>query len=323
MCINWNRSGLKSSSFFSGYNGIAQPGSNSYGGVAILYSSKLKVKIVEKEINFLVVEIDIAGELVKIGAIYVPPLSYLPFHLCEKYINQAFIFFGDYNAKHTDWNCPKNNPSGNQLFKWLERSGVGVVYPNKSTSRKSEAVIDFGITNDANDWQCRFIQTKLENRLDWMTVNQNIWKYTKPIFHKFSPLFRGLTTDDNVKETNPKKVIDMLANYYEKHFEVPSYDKTNPEHVHAINTYQEIANLPNAPLEQIKYEEVLREWNKFRPKKSTDSANTSAFLLKKLPLQFISIVTYLFNKCAEGGMFFKMAKHAKVICLSKDGLYPT
>jgi len=31
----------------------------------------------------------------------------------------------------------------------------------------------------------------------------------------------------------------------------------------------------------------------------------------------------LFNRCAEKGEFFETAKHAKIICLSKEGLFPT
>jgi hypothetical protein len=77
------------------------------------------------------------------------------------------------------------------------------------------------------------------------------------------------------------------------------------------------------PLEQITMDEVEKQWRKFRPKKSTDSVNTSAFLLKKLPSNYMNIVTVLFNKCAARGDFFRAAKHAKVICLSKDGLYPS
>jgi hypothetical protein len=67
----------------------------------------------------------------------------------------------------------------------------------------------------------------------------------------------------------------------------------------------------------------LREWKTFLPKKSLDNTNTSAFLLKKLPFKYLETITTLFNKCAENGSFFKTAKHAKVICLSKDGMFPS
>ncbi|CAF3134858.1 unnamed protein product, partial [Rotaria sp. Silwood2] len=156
-----------------------------------------------------------------------------------------------------------------------------------------------------------------------MNENQNIWKYVKPIFHTFSPPFRGLTLDNNDRETNPDKIVELLADHYEKHFEVPSYDRANLAHVHSMSAYKEIASTPDLPLAQIELEEVLSEWKKIRPKKSTDSADTSAFLLKKLPIQFINIITVLFNRCAEKGDFFRSAKHAKVVCLSKEGLFPT
>ena len=137
-----------------------------------------------------------------------------------------------------------------------------------------------------------------------MTRNQNIWKYVKPIFHTFSPPFHGLTTDDNSRETRPEKIVEVLANHYEKHFAAPAYDMYNPMHIRALEVYDEIALLPDLSLGQIKLEEVVREWKKFKPKKSIDSANTSAFLLKKLPIQFVSIITTLFNRCAEKGEFF-------------------
>jgi len=46
-------------------------------------------------------------------------------------------------------------------------------------------------------------------------------------------------------------------------------------------------------------------------------------MLKQLSKEYIGVITVLFNKCAEKGNFFEKSEHAKVICLSKDGLYPT
>ena len=67
---------------------------------------------------------------------------------------------------------------------------------------------------------------------------------------------------------------------------------------------------------------MKQEWKKFRPKKSLNSAGTSAFLLKKLPHEYLTTVMVLFSKCAMSGDFFSNGKIAKVICLSKDGMYP-
>ena len=436
---------------FSGYKGIAQTGTNSYGGVAILYENSLTCKVVERETNFLLLEVQTSGEPIHIGAIYVPPKSLPPFHLFARCNTKTFFIFGDYNAKHSSWNCLKNNTSGIELYNWLEYTGYEMIAPSKSTSRRSNAVIDFGVTQNANGWtsevledgtsghwpilfqspicankinffrktnwkiftyfltlvyeywnslvynldtdsffeifslflsslwdrcsqyekiekyrppwpislvmlaravnKCRrtyrrtrapshldrfllmknifwaerssHLQRKREEKLIWLNEGQNIWKYVKPVFHSFSPPFHGLTTVNKIKEKDPKMVVEMLAEHYEKHFSMPLYNSRNPTHVQAVNTYENIGREPYYPLEQIRFEEVLMEWKRFQPKKSTDSVSISAFLLKKLPMSYIAIVTILFNRCAENGCFFNAAKHAKVVCLSKEGLFPT
>lgn len=71
--------------------------------------------------------------------------------------------------------------------------------------------------------------------------------------------------------------MELLTDHYEKHFSFSAHDLNNLNHLHSINTYHEIASLPDLPLDQIKCEDVLREWKRFRSKKSTDSAITSAF----------------------------------------------
>ena len=117
-------------------------------------------------------------------------------------------------------------------------------------------------------------------------------------------------------------MTDILADHYETHFESPRHDVANRIHQEAIEAFESLSYLPALPLNQVKFREVLHEWEKLLPKKSTDSAGTSAFILKKLPIEFLSIITVLFNKCALNGSFFSAGKIAKVICLSKDGLCP-
>lgn len=45
--------------------------------------------------------------------------------------------------------------------------------------------------------------------------------------------------------------------------------------------------------------------------------------MKKLPEEYLNILTILFNKCVEKGEFFTKAKHAKMICIPKEGVYPS
>ncbi|CAF3046212.1 unnamed protein product [Rotaria socialis] len=91
----------------------------------------------------------------------------------------------------------------------------------------------------------------------------------------------------------------------------------NQTHQQAIDIFNNLAYLPPIPLTQIKHEEVLHEWKNMLPNKSSDSTGTSAFILKKLPIEYVTTITVLFNKCASNGEFFDAAKIAKTICLYK------
>jgi hypothetical protein len=142
------------------------------------------------------------------------------------------------------------------------------------------------------------------------------------VFKPYSPAFRGLKTTNGIVK-DKQEIADQLADFYEKHFAEPTFDNKNPFHLECIEAYERINLSPNFTLEQIKIEEVILQWNKFAPKKSLDSVENSAFLLKQLPSEYLGTITVLFNKCAIEGQFFEGAKIAKGIFLSKDGTHPT
>lgn len=87
---------------FTGYNSIAQEGSNSFGGVAILHNNKIKLKVLETQPNAIITEIMQPNSKIRIGAIYVPPSSLPPLDILSKYQDEPYVFFGDYNAKHCE-----------------------------------------------------------------------------------------------------------------------------------------------------------------------------------------------------------------------------
>jgi hypothetical protein len=60
---------------FIGYSRIFQIGTKSYEEVVILYQKDLKCSTVEKDFNFLLIEIQIPHESLLVGAVYVPPRS--------------------------------------------------------------------------------------------------------------------------------------------------------------------------------------------------------------------------------------------------------
>jgi hypothetical protein len=427
----------------------SQEGNNSFGGVAILIQQKLRSTVLKRSINFLLIELEISNQKINIAAVYVPPKNIPPFELFPTHDNKNIIIFGDFNAKHQEWGCGKNNTSGNHTKEWLENEGWNILYPLKPTSKKSKSIIDFAIGQDINGWNAEtldegtsdhypviffsplsatdngsfratnwkifyyflqstfsywnslvynmdhdtffdifssflaalwdrcseykyvntfrtpwpphlvmmaknvnkykrkyrrtrflnhfndflfwknifleeknnYLQKQKENKLKDMKINNNVWSYVKNTFRPYSPSFKGITTSHGIIKNN-QEIVNMLADHYEKHFELPIHDINNPFHIECINAYNEIENGPNLPLQNIEYEEVLKQWKKLASKKSLDSTNTSAYLLKNLPSEYINVITVLFNKCVECGTFFNKCKQAKGICLSKDGMYP-
>jgi len=141
---------VKKNFTFPNYLSFSQGGTNSFGGVMILYHQTIKCKISDADLNFILIETSLSNNPVYIGGIYVPPGSLPQFQLLSKHQDKTYYIFGDLNAKHTEWGCKKNNTSGVHLFNWLESLGNELIVPNKATSKRSDSIIDFGISHDAS-----------------------------------------------------------------------------------------------------------------------------------------------------------------------------
>ena len=133
---------------FPCYIWFSKQGSNSFGGVALLIHNKFKSKLIDESVNFLLIEIEILNEKIYVGAVYVPPDSSPPFDILDAHKDRNVYIFGDYNAKHESWRCEKRNISGNKLKEWLDLNGFEVIRCTKRTLKKSDSIIDFGISKD-------------------------------------------------------------------------------------------------------------------------------------------------------------------------------
>ena len=61
--------------------------------------------------------------------------------------------------------------------------------------------------------------------MKWMSEKQHIWKYVKLTFHVASLPFHGLSLDNSMKVKDPKKIVEIAADYYKKHFEALKMDR--------------------------------------------------------------------------------------------------
>ena len=61
------------------------------------------------------------------------------------------------STRSTNWLCEENNSSGVVLNEWMGENGCVNIHPNKPTSKRSNAIIDFAITQDDSGWTCDVI----------------------------------------------------------------------------------------------------------------------------------------------------------------------
>lgn len=167
-----------------------------------------------------------------------------------------------------------------------------------------------------------FLNEKYQRKIEYISQGNNIWKLVHSTFHPYSPAFKGLTTTTAII-TDHQTIANMLADHYENYFKTPEIDLKNDFHKDQVSKYEEILNQSKIPLDNISLNEVERNWKKSKKKKFTDNDDLSAFLLHELPKEYQQLLTVAFNKIAQNGSVLLSSKHAKVICLSKDGLYPS
>jgi len=135
------------------YKWFSQEGSNSYGGVAILIHQKLQCLVEDKAENFLLLQITILNEKIYIGGVYSPPNRIPPFEMFDMHKDKKIYLFGDFNAKHSQWNCEESNVSGNKLNEWINENGFEIIHTISETSKRSKSVIDFCISRNKDNWQ--------------------------------------------------------------------------------------------------------------------------------------------------------------------------
>lgn len=128
-----------------------------HGGVAIAIKKQIKHKLCESiKTNFIeniAIEIQINGIQTCIAVAYSPRSSNhfsADIQLLTSF-NSQYMIFGDFNAKHTSWNCHSNNSSGNSLFSLQQTHDFLVYHTDTHThfpdSGRKPSTIDLLLSN--------------------------------------------------------------------------------------------------------------------------------------------------------------------------------
>jgi hypothetical protein len=151
------------------------------------------------------------------------------------------------------------------------------------------------------------------------------WRFSKRYFRKSTVPFQGLTTDTGIQR-NPADILPRLYHHYKNHFLHPRFDYHNSHFAAVLNEYNSICDsmrISNIRPLHTTFDEVREALSTLQPKVSFDLHNNSNIMLKRLPLDFISILTILFNSFLLNSCFPDFFKNAKIICLSKTTSFPS
>ncbi|CAF4343507.1 unnamed protein product, partial [Rotaria magnacalcarata] len=102
------------------------------------------------EPNVIAARITIENEQFIVASIYSPPKEPLPLstmtNLWKK--SKNIVLAGDFNAKHTDWDCSQVNSKGRILADWLKKHNLNVLNNGSRTSLRSNTTIDLVISSE-------------------------------------------------------------------------------------------------------------------------------------------------------------------------------
>jgi hypothetical protein len=118
---------------------------------------------------------------------------------------------------------------------------VRVVNRGRRRSRRNKSITNLSTFLELkavfHEERSNVIQRKYDEQMECISKDQNTWKIARPIFHSYSPHFRGLDVSFG-KINNSETTDDILANHYKKHFVEPKHDEKNFVHQKCISIYE-------------------------------------------------------------------------------------
>lgn len=137
------------------------------GGVLILVKNEIKCKeITLNPSKFETVGVELSSGLIIISAYVTPKTTIEANELASLFTlgNKVFVM-GDFNAKHTDWNCQQTNKNGRALQQYVSNQPIVVLAPDSYTcypyTGALPSIIDLALLKNINN--CTNIETLNES----------------------------------------------------------------------------------------------------------------------------------------------------------------
>lgn len=204
---------------------------NRGGGVALLIKNAIPHQ--EFPINSPLEAHAIKVSDILIISCYIPPQNNINIKEIDRLLklNNKVILAGDLNAKHKNWNCSKNNKSGNILNNFITKNPIIIKYPDTytlyPTNSTNPSIVDIAIiknidsninttTLDELDSDHKPVLFKLNNK-NIELVTPDTLNYKKADWNKFRKILTAETKINNkIKSIND---IDNIINTLTKNIQ--------------------------------------------------------------------------------------------------------
>lgn len=137
---------------------------NPGGGVMIYVKTEIKAQELLPTINSDMEVIGIKTGQITIYSIYAPDNT-LDAGTLDQLFNSGrrVVLLGDFNSKHTSWQCNTNNSNGIRLFNYmLKNDRYGLLTPTEFThyssdNDKNPSIIDVGLIKNINNVNLKYL----------------------------------------------------------------------------------------------------------------------------------------------------------------------
>lgn len=247
-----------------------RPGETCAGGVAALINRKLQHHVRIKPnftLEHLIIKLE--GNMTVVAA-YNPPNCTISGDELSKLLreDQKVVVAGDFNARHTNWNCHVNNKNGNILNTYINTHNVILIYPDQHTHFPSNhgtpTTIDLIINKNTNISE-PYTLPELES-----DHNPVLFEIT----HAHTPIHKTITSYKHTDWKAFRRTLDtniiitpQISTPTELDTQVTLYTRalTHAKHKHTQQVTIDYTrdNLPNEIIDLIKLKNRLRkQWQR-------------------------------------------------------------
>ncbi|CAF1492317.1 unnamed protein product [Rotaria magnacalcarata] len=258
--------------------------------------------------NVIAVRITVENGQFIVASICSSPTEPLPLSTMTNLLKKSknIVLTGEFNAKHSDWNCAQVNSKGRILVDWLNKHNLKVLNNGTRTSLHSNTIVDLVISSEIPE-------TTESQTLPYMGSDH------LPIFTKFLRL--NLLIDMHIVPCTFWKLYSSILTILFDQLRAEKENSMND----SINTYNWFLSFERflAALKlrsdlKFSVQDIKDAIRSLRSKKSSGFDQVSNTMIRLLPEHYHALLTQAYNDLFRNAQWGSEWKTARNICLNKS-----